>query len=268
MGNSRNSQAVIIILLLILLIGVILGFIWYYATVTNSVIDSGVDRNVTQNQTSQDLVSKDNEVATLKSQLQQKEQEIKSLKDTITKNEKEIEKIKSEDKTTTVIKNEYVILKPENITPKKNWRIDTTVKVPCFTEHEFENDNYTPNVRFKVTTTGKVEVYGDAFEKTTEAYQVKNLTKKVVSLATPHGGQDLTTFCFAIMEDGTLEQIVLRNGEFKSLGTISGVSNVVRVESATYGQGYYPIVVQGNGKAIMLDSDTNKNFTWTLGYWG
>lgn len=238
MKNSRNSQAVIIILLLILLIGVILGFICYYVTVTNSLIDSG-ENNVTQNQISQELALKDNEVANLKT-----------------------------NNNTITIKNEYVVLKPENITPKKDWRIDNVVDVPCFTEHEFEDDNYTPHVSFKVTTTGKVEVYGDAFEKTRETYQVKNLTKKVVSLATAHGGQDLTTFCFAIMEDGTLEQIVLRNGEFKSQGEISGVSNVVRVESATYGQGYYPIVVQGNGKAIMLDSNTNKNFTWTLGYWG
>ena len=98
-----------------------------------------------------------------------------------------------------------------------------------------------------------------------KTYIVEGLTKKAVGIQQAGLGQDITTVVFAIMEDGTLEQIVVRDGKFKSLGTISGVSNVVRIETVRVTYGVAPAVVQGDGRIILL-SNSNKNYTSFLGY--
>ena len=203
MENKSNKDAIIIILLVVLLLAVIGGFVWCYISQNNT---NKVE--MTQNNNKQALIAKDAEISLLKGEVAAKDKEISSLK-------KENEGLKKNDEST---KNEFVLFDGEKV--KQNGKYVSSkaalypVSVLDFNENG-EAEYYTIQINEK----GEVNV-----NYKNKTYTVKGFTKKVVELYAMSDEQTAIESGIAIMEDGTIEQIYFDGNNFKTRGTIVGVS--------------------------------------------
>lgn len=92
-----------------------------------------------------------------------------------------------------------------------------------------------------------------------KTYKVTGLTKKAVGVYCGYSGNGSYDSTVAIMEDGSLEQIIVSENKLVSNGTLKGVSNVVRLEqgSIRYNQGGGSstiIAVQEDGNCVILSN--------------
>lgn len=156
-----------------------------------------------------------------------------------------------------VIKNTFVKFDTSKIQNSGNKKIEN---LSC--QWQIDTDFY---FMMKLNSAGEITAfaYGSKLGfKEVNSYKVA-LNKKVVGIYALPLGQSYPMACVCVMEDGTVEALKATDGKITSNGTISGVTNVVRIESADVkedmgnggGSAYKGVfAVQGDGKIIEITS--------------
>ena len=233
MENTKAKKVLIVVLIILLLacLGVIV-YQYLKLSNTNKEIANSTTTGTTQQGTS--ITNK----TTAEENKQQAPEKTSITKCEETSNKQSyvaIKEIKSDDYSIKVISTCNIVGGTLTFSLDNNGAIEATFNINGEDESVFEN--------------GKT-------------YKVTGLTKKAVGVYCGHVGNGIGDSVVAVMEDGTLEQIITRENKLVSQGTLKGVSNVVRLEQAskklTAGGGLLTIVaVQADENCVILSDLKN-----------